>query len=219
MAEDGAVDLETQREEIATLLKTPLCRGETWYLVSSDWFKQWKKYVGFDRRQTGDQNISPGPVNNYSLFNVGDKMDLKEHLIDELDYIAVPTEGWNKLVRWYGLTDGQEPISRKVVLVGMFVKHYKVEVYLTKLNLCENSNMDNIVTRRFSKVDTIDTIEREMRKLFSIPDEKETRLWNKYMNNRFEPLNKLNSTVSDAGLFDGQVRYSSIIPSLCFCVL
>ncbi|XP_067248680.1 tripartite motif-containing protein 16-like isoform X2 [Chanodichthys erythropterus] len=205
MAEDGAVDLETQREEIATLLKTPLCRGETWYLVSIDWFKQWKKYVGFDRRQTGDRNISPGPVNNYSLFNVGDKMDIKEHLIDELDYITVPTEGWNKLVRWYGLTDRQEPIARKVVLVGMFVKHCKVEVYLTKLNLCENSNMDNIVTRRFSKVDTIDTIEREMRKLFSIPDEKETRLWNKYMSNRFEPLNKLNSTVSDAGLFDGQV--------------
>ncbi|ROL45456.1 Ubiquitin carboxyl-terminal hydrolase 15 [Anabarilius grahami] len=200
-----AEDLETQREEIATLLKTPLCRGETWYLVSSDWFKQWKKYVGFDRRQTGDRNISPGPVNNYSLFKVGDKLDIKEHLIDELDYIMVPTEGWNKLVRWYGLTDGQEPVARKVVLVGMFVKHHKVEVYLTKLNLCENSNMDSIVTRRFSKADTIDTIEREMRKLFSIPDEKETRLWNKYMNNRFELLNKLNSTILEAGLFDGQV--------------
>lgn len=43
-------------------------------------------------------------------------MDIKEHLFDELDYITVPTEGWNKLVRWYGLTDGQEPIARKVTL-------------------------------------------------------------------------------------------------------
>lgn len=43
----------------------------------------------------------------------------------------------------------------QVVLVGMFVKHYKVEVYLTKLNLCENGHMDNIVSRRFSKEDTI----------------------------------------------------------------
>lgn len=44
----------------------------------------------------------------------GDSQALKEHLIDELDYILVPTEGWNKLVSWYGLTESQEPIARKV---------------------------------------------------------------------------------------------------------
>ncbi len=51
-----------------------------------------------------------------------------------------------------------------------------------------------------------DSIESEMRKLFSIPDEKETRLWNKYMSNTFEPLNKPDSTIQDAGLYQGQVR-------------
>lgn len=45
-----------------------------------------------------------------------DVLAIKEHLIDELDYILVPTEGWNKLVSWYGLTEGQEPIARKVSL-------------------------------------------------------------------------------------------------------
>lgn len=44
----------------------------------------------------------------------GDVLAIKEHLIDELDYILVPTEGWNKLVSWYGLTESQEPIARKV---------------------------------------------------------------------------------------------------------
>ncbi|RXN00213.1 Ubiquitin carboxyl-terminal hydrolase 15 [Acipenser ruthenus] len=140
------------------------------------------------------------------FFNVdGDFLSLKEHLIDELDYILVPTEGWNKLVSWYGLTENQEPVARKVVEQGMFVKHCKVEVYLTELKLCEDGNMDNLVTRRFSKADTIDTIEKEMRKCFTIPDEKETRLWNKYMSNTFEPLNKPDSTVQDAGLYQGQV--------------
>ncbi|XP_035384331.1 ubiquitin carboxyl-terminal hydrolase 15 isoform X3 [Electrophorus electricus] len=94
---------------------------------------------------------------------------------------------------------------QEVVEQGMFVKHCKVEVYLTELKLCEDSNMDNIVTRRFSKADTIDTIEKEMRKLFNIPDEKETRLWNKYMSNTFESLNKPDSTIQDAGLYQGQV--------------
>uniref|UniRef100_A0A8C9TJ97 Ubiquitin carboxyl-terminal hydrolase n=1 Tax=Scleropages formosus TaxID=113540 RepID=A0A8C9TJ97_SCLFO len=155
--------------------------------------------------QMGDQNVYPGPVDNSGLLKDGDVLALKEHLIDELDYILVPTEGWNKLVSWYGLTENQEPIARKVVEQGMFVKHCKVEVYLTELKLCEDSNMDNVITRRFSKADTIDTIEKEMRKLFSIPDEKETRLWNKYMSNTFEPLNKPDSTIQDAGLYQGQV--------------
>lgn len=52
---------------------------------------------------------------------------------------------------------------------------------------------------------TADMIEKEMRKLFSIPDEKETRLWNRYMTNTFEPLNKPDSTIQDAGLYQGQV--------------
>ncbi|KAI7792214.1 putative ubiquitin carboxyl-terminal hydrolase 15-like, partial [Triplophysa rosa] len=210
-AEGGAADVETQRGEIATLLKTPLRRADTWYLVDSRWFKQWKKYVGFDswdKFQMGDQNVYPGPVDSSGLLkasDLGDVQGIKEHLIDELDYILVPTEGWNKLVSWYGLAEGQEPIARKVVEQGMFVKHCKVEVYLTELKLCEDGNMDNVITRRFSKADTIDSIEREMRKLFSIPDEKETRLWNKYMSNTFEPLNKPESTIQDAGLYQGQV--------------
>ncbi|XP_061124978.1 ubiquitin carboxyl-terminal hydrolase 15-like isoform X2 [Syngnathus typhle] len=208
MAEGGAADLETQRGEVAALMKTQLKKGDTWYLVDSHWFKQWKKYVGFDswdKYQMGDQNVYPGPVDNAGLLRDRDVLAIKEHLIDELDYILVPTEGWNKLVSWYGLTEGQEPIARKVVEQGMFVKHYKVEVYLTELQLCEDGNMDNVVTRRFSKADTIDVIETEMRKLFSIPDEKETRLWNRYMSNTFEPLNKPDSTIQDAGLYQGQV--------------
>uniref|UniRef100_A0A8C6USH0 Ubiquitin carboxyl-terminal hydrolase 15 n=1 Tax=Neogobius melanostomus TaxID=47308 RepID=A0A8C6USH0_9GOBI len=202
MAEGGAADLDTQRGEITTLLKTQLRKGDTWYLVDSHWFKQWKKYVGFDswdKYQMGDQNVYPGPVDNSGLLRDGDVLAIKEHLIDELDYILVPTEGWNKLVSWYGLTEGQKPIERKVVEQGMFVKHCKVEVYLTELKLCEDSNMDNVITRRFSKADTIDMIEKEMRNLFSIPDERETRLWNRYMSNTFEPLNKPDSTIQDAG--------------------
>ncbi|XP_064175645.1 ubiquitin carboxyl-terminal hydrolase 15-like isoform X1 [Anguilla rostrata] len=211
MAEGGAADLDTQRGEVAALLKTPLRKGDTWYLVDSRWFKQWKKYVGFDswdKYQMGEQNVYPGPVDNSGLLKDGDVLALKEHLIDELDYILVPTEGWNKLVSWYGLMDSQEPIARKVVEQGMFVKHCKVEVYLTELKLCEDGDMDTVVTRRFSKADTIDTIEKEMRKLFSIPDEKETRLWNKYMSNTFEPLTKPDSTIQDAGLYQGQTTAS-----------
>lgn len=46
---------------------TSLCR----YLVVSHWFKQWKKYVGFDnwdKYQMGEQNVYPGPVDNSGLL-------------------------------------------------------------------------------------------------------------------------------------------------------
>ncbi|KAJ0068488.1 hypothetical protein NL108_008436, partial [Boleophthalmus pectinirostris] len=206
------------------------------YLIDSRWFKQWKKYVGFDSwdmYNVGERSLYPGPIDNSGLFSDQETQALKEHLIDELDYVLVPTEAWNKLVSWYGCLEDQRPIVRKVVEHGMFVKHCKVEVYLLELNLCENDNMENVVTRHFSKADTIgmdclmdclfgtvnegscflnvtsmlftDTIEKEMRTLFNIPSEKETRLWNKYMSNTYEQLNKPDSTVQDAGLFQGQV--------------
>ncbi|XP_048878468.1 ubiquitin carboxyl-terminal hydrolase 4 [Brienomyrus brachyistius] len=199
---------ETQKDSIGTLLKTALRKGDEWFLVDNRWFKQWKKYVGFDSwdlYNVGESSLYPGPIDNSGLFSDQETQTLKEHLIDELDYVLMPTEAWNKLVSWYGCMEGQNPIVRKVVEHGMFVKHCKVEVYLLELNLCENNNMDNVVTRHFSKADTIDTIEKEMRSLFGIPKDQETRLWNKYMSNTYEQLNKPDSTVQDAGLFQGQV--------------
>ncbi|CAG5981457.1 unnamed protein product [Menidia menidia] len=199
---------ESQKQTIGSLLKTTLRKGDEWYLIDSRWFKQWKKYVGFDSwdmYNVGERSLYPGPIDNSGLFSDQETQALKDHLIDELDYVLVPTEAWNKLVSWYSCLDGQRPIVRKVVEHGMFVKHCKVEVYLLELNLCENDNMENAVTRHFSKADTIETIEKEMRTLFNIPSEKETRLWNKYMSNTYEQLNKPDSTVQDAGLFQGQV--------------
>ena len=57
------------------------------------------------------------------------------------------------------------------------------------------------------------TIEKEMRKLFNIPAERETRLWNKYMSNTYEQLSKLDNTVQDAGLYQGQVGGPRRAPS------
>lgn len=43
-----------------------------------------------------------------------------------------------------------------------------------------------------------------MREQFSISDEVETRLWIKYFTNTYEPLNKREQTLQEAGLYDGQ---------------
>ena len=44
-----------------------------------------------------------------------------------------------------------------------------------------------------------------MKQLYNIPEEKECRLWHKYMLNTYELLSKLNQTTQDAGLYTNQV--------------
>ena len=41
------------------------------YLIDIRWFKQWKKYVGFEEWETsmvGDSSANPGPIDNLGLF-------------------------------------------------------------------------------------------------------------------------------------------------------
>lgn len=46
----------------------------------------------------------------------------------------------------------------------------------------------------------------EMRRVFNISEEVETRVWTKYMSNAYDDLlSNLESTVQDAGLYQGQV--------------
>ncbi|XP_061187744.1 ubiquitin carboxyl-terminal hydrolase 15-like isoform X2 [Saccostrea echinata] len=214
MAEGGTSEsesmqhnLEAEKDEISGLLKRELKHGDIWYLIDAKWFKQWKKYVGFDQwdmSNVGEQDAYPGPVDNSPLIRE-DTQELKDHLIDELDYILLPKEGWEKIIQWYGLTQGQVPVARKVIEQGMFVKHCKVEVYLMDLKLCENSNIADSYSMSFSRCDTVGDVEKVIKKKFNISENKEVRLWNKYMSNTYEHLNKEEQTLQEAGLYAGQV--------------
>ena len=50
-----------------------------------------------------------------------------------------------------------------------------------------------------------------MLKLFELPEDLECRLWQRYMTNSYELLNKPEQTLSDASVYGGQV-------SVCVCV-
>ena len=51
-------------------------------------------------------------------------------------------------------------------------------------------------------------VESEMRKIFSIPSEVETRVWTKYMSNTYDLFNNMEHTLTDAGLYCKQVHMS-----------
>jgi ubiquitin carboxyl-terminal hydrolase 4/11/15 len=149
------------------------------------WFKQWKKFVGFDTWDTDDVGkgtAHPGSIDNRPMLKDGTS-DLKDHLIEELDYVLLPRDAWNLLVQLYTVGENQQPIERKVIEQGMFVKQCKVEVYLMVLRFALNNDMENIKVRHFSRADKICSIEKDMRSLFNINEDKNVRLWNKYMTN------------------------------------
>ena len=81
--------------------------------------------------------------------------DLKNHMMEEVDYDLLPVGAWEALVKWYGMVDGSVPVPRIVQEHGRYVKDLKVEVYLTKLKLCRNSDMEECVVKTFSKTATL----------------------------------------------------------------
>ena len=175
------------------------------YLLDNHWYKQLKGYIGLESEgEMREESAHPGPIDNGHLFKE-DRSDIRDHMIDELDYTLVPEESWTLLVEKFGLSQNQEPIRRKVVEHGMFVKHCKVEVYFIEFQLAENSNLEDTRKKKFSKSDTLEHIQSTMRTEFNIAEDSDVRLWNKYSSNTFEQLSKLDHTVQDAGLFSGQL--------------
>ena len=190
-----------QKETIRDLLKTPLKEGDTWYLISTTWFRKWKKYVGcLDAKSVGKPSAKLESIDNSSLFKDESQNILKENLTDESDYVLVPKEAWTTLVSWYGLAHGQQPIPRHVIQEDRVMEHLKVEVYFMKLKMCHYQQMDDICSYMFSHASTIRELEQKMRSVFQVVVTKPVRLLAKDMSNVFEELDTPANTLYDVGL-------------------
>ena len=198
-----------QCEIISPILRPALVSGDAWYLLDLKWYQEWQKYVGYDKWSNlgaGLESNRPGPINLSALYS-GDSADkVKDNLVDELDYFLVPAVVWEKLVSWYGLAEGQTPIKRHVVEQGMFVKHCRVEVYLMPLKLLLNGKDETtVVCRHFSRANTVQELMDIMKDVFNIDSETDCRVWNRYISSRAEELPKMDKTLLDSGLYDGQM--------------
>ncbi|XP_038154331.1 ubiquitin carboxyl-terminal hydrolase 11 [Cyprinodon tularosa] len=190
--------LETQRREIESLLRdSELRAGDSWYIVDRRWFEQWREFV-----ESGDQNSSsfPGRIDNAELFEDLDSFHLKERLVENEDFTLVPAAAWNKLLLWYGMMDGQPALERKVVDLPSTMK---VEVYPVEVFLCLHSNMENMVSARFSRTDSICAVQSAVCRAFSVPPGSECRLWMKSSDSSCERLRNVHISVLDSCLSSG----------------
>ncbi len=217
-------DLVSQKGLISYLVSKELLEGDTWHLIDSGWFNTWAKYVGFESRTSGydfgfehrnagyngDPSSDPGPIDNSSLLDESTGR-LKENTHFGSDFTSVPEEAWVKFVEWYGCKDSSA-IPRKVITEGQFFK--TIETHLVSLMLFHHPNIDQNVTKEFSRADKVYHIEKEIRNLFQIPDDRQVLLWKKYGgqyrfgNRPDELLYDLSLPILDAGINPGDAIYT-----------
>jgi len=111
-----------------------------WFLVASQWWNDWKSFVGYDdapadavtEGRTGSSSllgVAPGPIDNKALLATGETAsgELVPRLIEGVDYSLVPAKAWALLKEWYG---GGPDIGRGVIRAGGMVGGVlQVEVY------------------------------------------------------------------------------------------
>lgn len=57
----------------------------------------------------------------------------------------------------------QSPIARTVVDYGMFLESLRVEIYKMQLKVCLHPNIDDLKSACFSKVTTLEEVEKVIR--------------------------------------------------------
>ncbi|CAG2166899.1 unnamed protein product, partial [Oppiella nova] len=166
------MDCGSDVSEVLQLTQKPMKRGEFWYLLDKKWWELCKVYLN-DRQQVHN----PGPIDNSALFQSTDNWTLRERLQEDLDYQFVPEEGWQLLVKEFGVVCEEQVIRRPVIEQGTYSAYCMVEVYPIELKLCLYGAKEDIVVKHLSRVTTLAQLESDMKTLFSVDTSKDTQLW------------------------------------------
>ncbi|KAF8659816.1 hypothetical protein AX16_001701 [Volvariella volvacea WC 439] len=91
----------------------PMQIGETWYLVSKQWWKRWRKACLGVADKDGPPPLEKdlGPVDNSELLDEFGR--LKMQLVEGVDVEFVPSEIWSVFTVWYGVPI--HPLSIRVI--------------------------------------------------------------------------------------------------------
>ena len=161
---EKSVFIEELRNYIKEALDTPLVTGDTWYLCDMDWFRQLQEYLGLsampihglscwkENVDVGNPTAHPGQIDLSKLFRNDDpSAELKAGMTTDIDFATMPKSAWDKLVEIFGLTEGQNPVARKVIFGGLYVKHHSIEVYPMQLMMVEMTNIRDVRKAKFSR--------------------------------------------------------------------
>ncbi|KAJ0968755.1 hypothetical protein J5N97_021632 [Dioscorea zingiberensis] len=203
---------EEEKEIILELIKASdsnLKEGDTFYLVSSSWWRGWREYVRLDENDgpssssgQSDDSIPcrPGQIDNMVLIlsemnrDIG-VSDIQRNLLEGVDYDLVPEEVWKKLLEWY---KGGPEIPRKLISDGLNGKNFVVEVY--PLYLCLVDARDNSQRDiRISRKATVGELYKMVCSLLEL-DQSKVVIWDYYNKHKGFMITKLDQTLDEATL-------------------
>jgi ubiquitin carboxyl-terminal hydrolase 4/11/15 len=99
----GSLTIEQKVARIKYLRDKPMVAGDTWYIISRQWFRPWEIACGIlsDKSLESLQEKDIGPPDNSSLFD--SQGNLTSNLVEHIDVEFLPEEAWSELVAWYVL--------------------------------------------------------------------------------------------------------------------
>ena len=191
MSERSAPPPQEQAKIIRELVEaTRLEVGVDAYIISSQWWNQWKAEVDFDRKSS----ISPlkcGPIDNKRLVKDNKLDPMKREL---RDFEIITKQVWDKLHEWFG--------GGPVVTVPVANNMGKPTAVLRMLNLNFHYR-DARKAVEASKYDTVEQLRERACAAFGVEDPSQTRVvdyWKLKVGNELE----LNKQLSQCTVYDGQ---------------
>jgi ubiquitin carboxyl-terminal hydrolase 4/11/15 len=142
---------EAQKKTIEDIVfsKAPINAGDTYYIISKKWFRDWESFV-----QAPDSGDAPGPIDNQSLISDGDTLRIAAE--EYRDYELIAEEAWNLLYQWY---TGGPALPRKAIKLNNRT-HVVVEVRLLNIHFSHKDH--GTISKSISKVDTIGETKKQI---------------------------------------------------------
>ncbi|GAA5827452.1 hypothetical protein JCM11251_003818 [Rhodosporidiobolus azoricus] len=117
---------DNQLSVILELKNQPLEEGDTWFLISRQWFRRWQTACSGGRATNKEdmefEGLKPeevGPVDNGSLLEEGpdgvERLRKNPPVRADEDVVMVPAPAFRYLEEWHGLTSPSHSLSRTVL--------------------------------------------------------------------------------------------------------
>lgn len=154
MAVTAAPPGEEQRKVIASLEKEE--ESIHVYLVAKDWYEQWQQFVGTTEAKPSKSSKppAPGPV------TMDKEIEDNNMYVDE--------KIWTRWISWHGVADAHELDRRNWTSDD---KTFEICVLSPYSGILENT------VKTFDVSEVTGYIELQLRKIFQVPDHRQTRLW------------------------------------------
>eukprot|EP00455_Lapot_gusevi_P006773 TRINITY_DN128_c0_g1_i2.p1 TRINITY_DN128_c0_g1~~TRINITY_DN128_c0_g1_i2.p1 ORF type:complete len:941 (-),score=443.20 TRINITY_DN128_c0_g1_i2:252-3074(-) len=160
---------QEERVIVKNLIDSKLKVGDTWFVISYRWWRSWKEFTLFDRKddEVADQLASldlnnsadrPGPIDNSDITT--NNVEIRVGCQEGYDYVVIPRELHEKLAGWYGINGPS--FERQVISLGQGLE--QVEVFPRCLNIVRASaetgepELDKVEKHLFSRRDTLQAV-------------------------------------------------------------